>query len=91
MQEEFRNKVTPSDVNSPSSAFNAIQTYYHICLPHAIEGVLLQKIADSGPVTPDKPAADTQALRAARSGVQLQRFRQSSGSRNSGLRAPELR
>jgi hypothetical protein len=90
LQEEFRSKVTTADVYSPSSAYNAIQTYYHICLPHAIEGVLLQKIADSGPVIPDQPI-DKPLLGGAPPTVQLQRFRQGSGSRNSGLRAPELR
>jgi hypothetical protein len=90
LEEEFRSKVTPADVTSPSSAYNAIQTYYHICLPHAIEGVLLQKIADSGPVTPGKPT-DKPPLVAAPAAVQLQRFRQNSGSANPALRAPELR
>jgi len=87
LQEEFRSKITIADVYSPSSAYYAIQTYYHICLPHAIEGVLLQKIADSGPVTPGKPTGVTAPLAAA----QAQRFQRSSAPTNPGIRAPELK
>jgi hypothetical protein len=87
LQEEFRSKITIAEVYSPSSAYNAIQTYYHICLPHAIEGVLLQKIADSGPVTPGKPAVVATPPAA----VQAQRFRQSSAPTRPGIRAPELK
>jgi hypothetical protein len=86
LQEEFRNKITRAEVYSPSSAYNAIQTYYHICLPHAIEGVLLQKIADSGPVTPGPTGSATPP-----SIVQLQRFQRSSAPTHRGIRAPELR
>jgi hypothetical protein len=32
---------------SPHQAYSAIQNYYHLCLPQAIEGVLLQAVADS--------------------------------------------
>lgn len=31
----------------PEDAYNAIQNYYHICLPQSIEGILLQAVADS--------------------------------------------
>jgi hypothetical protein len=87
LQEEFRSKITTAEVYNPSSAYNAIQTYYHICLPHAIEGVLLQKIADSGPVTPPKTGGAAAPLAA----VQAQRFRQSSAPTHPGIRAPELK
>jgi hypothetical protein len=55
-----RNK---SSITTPEKAYNAIQNYYSYCLPHSIEGLLLQKIADSNPVVtpqttpPKKPAA----------------------------------
>jgi hypothetical protein len=54
LQEVFRNSVVTGQVKvtSPASAYYAVQSYYHICLPHSIEGVMLQSIADSGPVTP---------------------------------------
>ncbi len=86
LQEEFRSKVTPADIYSASSAYNAIQTYYHICLPHAIEGVLLQKIADSGPVTPGSPTGGTPPPPA-----QALRFQRSSAPARQGIRAPELK
>jgi hypothetical protein len=34
-------------ITLPHQAFNAIQNYYHLCLPQSIEGVLLQAVADS--------------------------------------------
>ena len=34
-------------ITTPEAAYNAIQNYYHICLPQSIEGVLLQTVADS--------------------------------------------
>lgn len=34
-------------ITSPHQAYSAIQNYYHLCLPQAIEGVLLQAVADS--------------------------------------------
>jgi hypothetical protein len=54
LQEVFRNSVVTGQVkiNTPASAYYAVQSYYHICLPHSIEGVMLQSIADSNPVTP---------------------------------------
>jgi hypothetical protein len=54
LQEVFRNSVVTGQVKvtSPASAYYAVQSYYHICLPHSIEGVMLQSISDSGPVTP---------------------------------------
>jgi len=52
LQQKFRNSIRPADITTASSAYNAIQSYYHICLPHAIEGVMLQRIADSDPVIP---------------------------------------
>jgi hypothetical protein len=88
LQEEFRNKLTPADIRTPSAAYYAIQTYYHICLPHAIEGVLLQKIADSGPVTAPKTGGAGGAPAGA---VQAFRFNQSAAGTRSGIRSPELR
>jgi hypothetical protein len=70
LQDEFRNSVVSGKVviNSSASAFYAVQTYYSICLPHSIEGVLLQTVADSKPSTPKSPAsggaARTMAIRA---------------------------
>jgi len=54
LQEVFRNSIVTGQVkvNSPASVYYAVQSYYHICLPHSIEGVMLQSIADSIPVTP---------------------------------------
>lgn len=58
-----RNK---SSITSPETAYNAIQNYYSYCLPHSIEGLLLQKIADSTPsVTP--PTTPSKKLTAAKS------------------------
>lgn len=34
-------------IKTPQQAYNAIQNYYHICLPQSIEGVLLQAVADT--------------------------------------------
>ena len=34
-------------IYSAHQAFNAIQNYYHLCLPQSIEGILLQAVADS--------------------------------------------
>lgn len=54
LQEVFRNSVVTGQVtvNSPASVYYAVQSYYHICLPHAIEGVMLQSISDAAPLTP---------------------------------------
>jgi hypothetical protein len=54
MQEVFRNSIVTGKVtvNSPASVYYAVQSYYHICLPHSIEGVMLQSIADTTPTTP---------------------------------------
>jgi hypothetical protein len=54
LQEVFRNSVVTGQVKitSAASAYYAVQSYYHICLPPSIEGVMLQSIADSNPVTP---------------------------------------
>lgn len=34
-------------ITTAQGAYNAIQNYYHICLPQSIEGVLLQAVADT--------------------------------------------
>jgi hypothetical protein len=54
LQDEFRNSVVSREIviDGPTSAYYAIQTYYRICLPHSIEGVMLQTIADSRPANP---------------------------------------
>jgi hypothetical protein len=84
MQEDFRSRITPDKVNSASSAYNAIQSYYHICLPHAIEGVMLQKIADSNPsepgATPVPLVGASRARRVLRTSVP-----------SSAIRTPELK
>ncbi len=54
VQAKYRTTIEekPASIATPEDAYNAIQNYYSYCLPHAIEGLLLQKVADS------KPAAD---------------------------------
>jgi hypothetical protein len=42
----------------PHQAFNAIQNYYHLCLPQSIEGVLLQAVADST-AKPSSPSSSS--------------------------------
>lgn len=51
LQEAYRRSVGPENVQTASAAYSVLQSYYHLCLPHAIEGVMLQKIADSAPGT----------------------------------------
>ena len=67
LQDTFRNSVVTGQVtvNSTSSAYYAIQSYYRICLPHSIEGVMLQAIADTKPSTPTVPVAAAPAAPAA--------------------------
>jgi hypothetical protein len=59
LQDAYRDSIenNPSQIADEADAYNAIQNYYHLCLPHAIEGVLLQNVADSAPVTPPTPGA----------------------------------
>ncbi len=54
LQEVFRNSVVTGQVQitNAASAYYAIQSYYRICLPHSIEGVMLQAIADATPTPP---------------------------------------
>jgi hypothetical protein len=50
-------QTTQSPPKTPAQAYAAIQGYYQICLPDAIEGVFTQTVADSGADTrPAKPA-----------------------------------
>jgi hypothetical protein len=50
-------QTTQSPPRTPAQAYAAIQGYYQICLPDAIEGVFTQTVADSGADTrPAKPA-----------------------------------
>jgi hypothetical protein len=59
LQDAYRDSVEklPSQIADEADAYNAIQNYYHICLPHAIEGALLQTVADSDPATPPAPGS----------------------------------
>jgi hypothetical protein len=83
LQDVFRNSVVIGQVQvtSASSAYYAIQSYYRICLPHAIEGVMLQTIADSKPATPPTTGAGSGIP----AGITVR-----SGSANT-MRAPELK
>lgn len=49
LQNEYRASVeNASDaLNTPEQAYNAIQHYYSICLPHSIEGTLLAAVSDT--------------------------------------------
>jgi hypothetical protein len=50
-------QTNQSPSKTPAQAYAAIQGYYQICLPDAIEGVFTQTVADSGADTrPAKPA-----------------------------------
>jgi hypothetical protein len=42
-------------IKTAAQAYGAIQTYYNICLPQSIEGVLLQAVADTK-ATPSSPS-----------------------------------
>lgn len=62
VQAAYRTSVesNPSSVQTPEDAYNAIQNYYSYCLPQSIEGLLLQKIADSNPApAPNPPKVPT--------------------------------
>jgi cell division septation protein DedD len=50
-------------ISTPAAAYNAIQNYYHICLPHSIEGVLLQAVADSSAKPSSPSTSSTPALK----------------------------
>jgi hypothetical protein len=84
LQDTFRNTIVTGQVtvNSGSSAYYAIQSYYRICLPHSIEGVLLQTIADSKPSTPTDPGSTPPAPAAPKAVVK---------SPAGTMRAPELK
>ncbi len=90
LQDEFRNSVVTKKVvvDSPSSAFYAVQTYYSICLPHSIEGVLLQTVADAKPVTP-KPATPSAPSAPAR--LSAVRAPTAGGGSSTAIRRPELK
>jgi len=45
-------------IASPEQAYNAIQNYYHLCLPQSIEGVLLQAVADTN-AKPSSPSTSS--------------------------------
>jgi hypothetical protein len=54
-------------ITTPAQAFSAIQTYYNICLPQSIEGVLLQAVADTK-ATPSSPSnSSSPTLKSAKS------------------------
>jgi hypothetical protein len=90
LQDEFRNLVAGGKVvvNSPSTAFYAVQTYYSICLPHSIEGVLLQKVADAKPVTPVSPS--TPSAPVAASARLRGAVRSPNSAPTTAIRRPEL-
>lgn len=95
LQEAYRNSIEPSQITTASAAYNAIQGYYHICLPHAIEGVMLQKIADSAPIiltTSAAPASVTllPQVSSARSASPPPRLLRAAPARRSAIVTPEL-
>jgi hypothetical protein len=45
-------------ITTSEGAYNAIQNYYHICLPQSIEGILLQTVADSS-AKPSSPSTSS--------------------------------
>jgi hypothetical protein len=49
-------------ITTADQAYGAIQNYYHICLPHAIEGVLLQAVADSSAKSTSPSTSSTPKL-----------------------------
>lgn len=71
LQDTYRDAIAKdhSQIVTGADAYNAIQNYYHICLPHAIEGVLLEKIADSNPATPVTPPTTTTQSKTKKTGV----------------------
>jgi hypothetical protein len=93
LQDEFRNSVVSNQItiDGPTSAYYAIQTYYRICLPHSIEGVMLQTIADSRPAN---PTGGTAGGGGAGGGAGFAVVAPAARSRSSGpgtMRTPELR
>jgi hypothetical protein len=54
-------------ITTPEGAYNAIQNYYHVCLPQAIEGVLLQAVADSTAKPSSPSTSSTPKLQANKS------------------------
>ncbi len=93
LQDEFRNSVVNKKVvvNTPSSAFYAVQTYYSMCLPHSIEGVLLQTVADAKPVTPASTTTPTTPANAPRTAARLSAVRTPNSPSTESIRRPELR
>jgi hypothetical protein len=51
LQDAYQDSVekSPSTISNAETAYNVIQNYYRICLPHAIEGALLQAVANTTP------------------------------------------
>jgi hypothetical protein len=49
LQDKFQDTIknNQDQINTSAAAYAAIQGYYNICLPQSIEGVLLEKIANS--------------------------------------------
>ena len=54
-------------ITAPEQAYNAIQNYYHICLPQSIEGVLLQAVADTTAKSSSPSNSSTPTLKSAKS------------------------
>ena len=63
----------PGAIMTAEDAYNAIQSYYSYCLPHSIEGMLLQKIAESSPKTetPGAPAPKKPASKSGSNGAAI--------------------
>jgi hypothetical protein len=57
LQDEYQKSVKPADIKNAATAYSALQNYYNICLPQSIEGVVLERVAKSEPVSGDKPKA----------------------------------
>jgi hypothetical protein len=51
-------------IETAQGAYNAIQNYYHICLPQSIEGVLLQAVADTTAKSTSPSSSSTPKLQA---------------------------
>ncbi len=59
LQDAYQDSIekTKATVNNAETAYNVIQNYYRICLPHAIEGALLQAVANTTPANSTNPAS----------------------------------
>ena len=53
MEKNQNDSKLGNKINTAHAAYNAIQNYYHICLPQSIEGTLLQAVANTAAKTSD--------------------------------------